>query len=45
MFIGGFDPPEVMNDLSKPFSFLYMSYPAPNYETLEKRLGSIDINK
>lgn len=43
MFIGGFDPPEIMDDLSKPFSFLYMSYPAPDYEALEKRIGSIDI--
>jgi hypothetical protein len=45
MFLGGFDPPEIMNDLSKPFSFLYMSYPALDYETLEKRIGSIDINQ
>lgn len=44
MFIGGFDPPEIMNDPSKSFSFLYMSYPAHEYATLEKRLGSIDIN-
>ncbi len=44
MFIGGFDPPEIMDDLSKPFSFLYMSYPASDYEDLEKRIGNIDIN-
>jgi hypothetical protein len=45
MFLGGFDPPNIMNDLSKPYSFLYMSYPAPTYETLLKRLGSIDIER
>ena len=42
MFIGGFDPLEISDDLSKPTGFLLLSYPITNYEDLQKRIGSID---
>ena len=45
LFIGGFDKPSRANDLSKPSSFLCISYPVSNYEELLKRIGSIDFDK
>lgn len=42
-FIGGFDDPDVINDLSKDTSFLALSYPASNYEDMVQRIGSIDF--
>lgn len=41
-FIGGFDSPDIMNDLTKKATFLALSYPASNPEELAKQLGSID---
>lgn len=41
-FIGGFDPPDVINNLSVDTKFLALSYPASNYRRLLKQLGSID---
>jgi hypothetical protein len=45
LFMGGFDKPSVINDLSQPSSFLCVSYPASNYKDLLGRIGSIDIDK
>jgi hypothetical protein len=42
-FIAGFDPPTEIQDLSKPTSFLCVSYPVSSYEKLEERIGSIDL--
>lgn len=43
LFIGGFDKPSKINDLSQASSFLCISYPVSNYEDLMERIGSIDL--
>jgi hypothetical protein len=43
LFVGGFDSSEAMDDLSKPVSFLALSYPVENVDQLRARLGSIDF--
>ena len=40
--IGGFDPPEISFDHSKPLSFLALSYPT-DYEKFKQTLGSMDL--
>ncbi|MFA5014199.1 MAG: hypothetical protein WC549_01475 [Actinomycetota bacterium] len=42
-FLGGFDPPEIANDLTQDTYFISMIYPAENYKELKTKLGSIDI--
>jgi hypothetical protein len=42
-FIAGFDPPNRIQDLSKPSSLLCVSYPVSSYEELVERIGSIDL--
>ena len=42
IFIGGFDSPDTMSDLTKKTAFLALSYPASNPKELKKELGSID---
>lgn len=42
-FIGGFDPIDVVNDLSSDASFLAFKYPADNFEKVKNAIGSIDI--
>lgn len=44
-FIGGFDSDEVINDLTRPTSFLALSYPADNLEALKAKIGSIDFSR
>lgn len=41
-FIGGFDPPYIINNLEVDTTMLALSYPASNYEELKKSVGSID---
>jgi len=41
--IGGFDPPDIVHDHSKDTSFLCVTYPASDYESLLSRLGTIDL--
>jgi len=41
-FIGGFDPPYIINNLEVDTTMLALSYPASNYDELRKSLGSID---
>jgi hypothetical protein len=41
--IGGFDPPKVSRDPTKPTGFLAMIYPAERYDELLGRIGSVDI--
>jgi hypothetical protein len=43
IFMGGFDEPNIINDLSEDTSFLALSYPASNYDDLVQRVGSIDF--
>jgi len=43
VFIGGFDPNAVADDLSRKTDFLAFQYPAVNYEDLKNRIGSIDF--
>lgn len=42
-FIGGFDHPDILNDLTKDTTFLALLYPASNYDELIKQIGSIDL--
>ena len=44
-FMGGFDAPEIVNDLSQETSFLSLIYPVPEdkYLNLSERIGSIDF--
>ena len=42
-FIGGFDEPAIVNDLSKTTSFLALSYPIENADELATRIGTIDF--
>lgn len=43
LFLGGFDPKEIFNDISNDFHFLSALYPARNYKKLVQEVGSIDI--
>ncbi len=42
-FIGGFDPPHIVNNLNMDTTFLALSYPTTKYTELSKSIGSIDI--
>jgi len=42
LFYGGFDPAEVMNDLTKEAGFLALLYPVSQAEKMRERLGSVD---
>ncbi len=42
LFYGGFDPPEVMNDLTKEAGFLAFLYPVSEAEKMRERLGTVD---
>lgn len=42
-FAGGFDHPDVVNDQTRPTSFLALSYPAGDFDTLKSQIGSIDL--
>jgi virulence-associated protein VapD len=43
VFIGGFDPPEIARDPTKPTSMLALSYPVDKYEDLLASVGTIDL--
>jgi hypothetical protein len=42
LFYGGFDPAEVMNDLTKEAGFLAFLYPVSQAEKMRGRLGTVD---
>jgi hypothetical protein len=42
-FIGGFDRPEIVNNLTETTSFLALSYPVVNPDELITKIGSIDF--
>lgn len=44
-FIGGFDSPEIVNNLDIDTEFLGFSYPIEDYEKLLKEIGSADNDK
>lgn len=44
-FLGGFDPPELVNDESKETSFLSFTYPVTDVEGLAREIGSIDFKR
>ena len=44
-FIGGFDNPSIVNDLSVPTTFLALIYPVNDSDDLVKKIGSIDFNR
>lgn len=44
LFLGGFDPPEIANDFTKPTQMLTCSYPVDNAGELRGRLGTIDFD-
>ena len=43
LFIGGFDPREIMNDTTREAGFLAFRYPADDADDLKQRLGSVDL--
>ena len=43
IFLGGFDPPDVAADISRPSGFLACSHPVDNFDELRARLGSVDL--
>ena len=43
IFIAGFDPPSVFDDLSQKARSLCVSYPVSSHDELLKRIGSIDL--
>jgi len=45
LFIGGFDDPSRVYDLSQSSTFLCSSYPVSNYKELLAQIGSIDVNE
>ena len=45
LFVGGFDERSAMVDLTRPVSFLALSFPADNLDELRARLGSIDFRE
>jgi hypothetical protein len=45
LFLGGFDPPAIVADLSQPMGVLAFTYPANGWEDLERRLGSVDFHR
>lgn len=44
-FMGGFDPPDIVNDLSIDTSFLTFIYPIENIDLLKNKIGSIDFSR
>jgi hypothetical protein len=42
LFYGGFDPAEIMNDLTKEAGFLCFLYPVSEADNLRRRLGTVD---
>lgn len=44
LFLGGFDPREVMNDTSRDAGFLAFTYPAADAEGLKNKLGTVDFS-
>ena len=42
-FIGGFDRPQIVNDLTETTSFLALSYPVVNPDELVTKIGSVDF--
>jgi hypothetical protein len=42
MFVGGFDPPNVVRDVNREAGFIAFMYPAPEANELMARLGTID---
>jgi hypothetical protein len=42
-FIGGFDPSEVVSDLTSATAFLALSYPLDDIAVMSRRLGTIDF--
>jgi hypothetical protein len=44
-FLGGFDRPGVIDDVTKETSFLSFTYPVTDIEGLEREIGSIDFKR
>jgi hypothetical protein len=44
-FLGGFDNPTIVEDISKETTFLAFTYPVMEIEELAKEIGSIDFRK
>jgi len=43
VFLGGFDPPRIVDDVTQPTTVLAFSYPLTNPDELRERIGSIDF--
>lgn len=44
-FLGGFDRPEIVDDVSKETTFLSFTYPVTDIEKLARQIGTIDFRK
>lgn len=44
-FLGGFDRPDVVNDVGKETTFLAFTYPVSNIDDLARNIGSIDLGR
>jgi hypothetical protein len=44
MFYGGFDPPSIVSNATRPSDFLAFIYPVDDFEALSQRIGSIDFS-
>lgn len=42
-FVGGFDPPHIINNHEVDTTFLMLSYPVSSYEDMKMKIGSIDL--
>jgi hypothetical protein len=43
LFLGGFDAPDIVDDLTKPTTVLALSYPLDDPDAFRQRIGSIDF--
>jgi hypothetical protein len=43
-FIGGFDGPSIVDDLSASTSFLALSYPCSDYDRFRRIIGTVDLS-
>lgn len=42
-FVGGFDPGATASDHARALSFLALTYPASDFDTLKRRIGTVDL--
>jgi hypothetical protein len=43
-FMGGFDPPDIVNDLTQDTKVLFLAYPILDIDNLTKQIGTVDFS-